>query len=91
MEIEYTVIEKKKGDWSRRIIWGEGCKRGVKEEIWGGTTNAMGHLRGNMETYYCRNILKYTYVLKKSKWNHKITGESILASHLFHQVKPPVP
>lgn len=35
-----------------RVKQGGGWKRGVKKEIWGGTANAEGHLRGHMENCY---------------------------------------
>lgn len=45
--------------WSGRIKCGEGCKRGVRERIWGGTTNHKRHSRGHRETCHCRSFFKY--------------------------------
>lgn len=43
---------------------GSRLERGVREKIRGGTTNTNNHLRGHIEAYYCRSILKYIHVLK---------------------------
>lgn len=43
---------------------------------WGKTEKSKGHLRGHMETYYSRRILKiYTY-MEESKWSHQINNNS---------------
>ena len=39
-----------------------GRKRGNKKEIPAGPVNIKGHLRGHMETYYNRGLLKYIYI-----------------------------
>ena len=53
----------------------EGEKR--KGGIWEKMSEFKGHLRGSMETYYSRRILKiYTY-MEESKWSHQIKAEIV--------------
>jgi hypothetical protein len=50
--------------------------KGVRDEIWGEKAKTKSHLRGHMETYYSRRILKiYTY-MEESKWSHQINNNS---------------
>lgn len=43
----------------------------VREKMQGKTARTKGHLREHMETHYSRIFLKYKFIWKKSKWNHK--------------------
>lgn len=52
-----------------------------------GLTNTKVHLKGHMETYYSRSLLKYIHTEKKFKWSHQITEEIKLQLNIYcHQV-----
>lgn len=50
------------GTQNKEVKWREGKKRGLREEIQGETDKAKSHLKGHMETYYSKSILKYMYL-----------------------------
>ena len=55
------------GDWKRRIKWGVGRKREIRERIQGETAKIKGPLRGMMETKFSRSFLKYIHIERQSK------------------------
>lgn len=67
MESEiYSYREKGWVDCGRRITWGRGCKRRIREGLWRGKANSIGNLKGrssgNLLLYNIPKI--YTYVRK---------------------------
>ena len=53
-EIEYIGVKRWEADWRRKIK--QGGRRGTRMEIQQGASKSNGHLRGHMETYYCRSF-----------------------------------
>lgn len=61
----------------------EEIKRDVNKVIWRGVANTKVHLKGHMETYCSRNLLKYIHIKKNYKWSHQMPTVDVKQSLAF--------